>query len=69
MEAPVELLSFQGPHFGDRSGIANATLNPLLDKNIPILAAGCTGASVYIVVPENQAEVSKQHLEKVFNTP
>ena len=52
--APVELIYLHGPHFQDRYGIAEAALSPLQKADIPILAAGCSGTSVYIVVPENR---------------
>lgn len=67
--SPVELVYFHGPHFGDRYGIADMALGTLRRKGLPILAAGCTGASVYIVVPEQRSAEIKQILSDVFDTP
>ena len=67
--SPVELVYFHGPHFGDRYGIADTALGTLRRKGLPILAAGCTGASVYIVVPEQRSAEVKQILSDVFDTP
>jgi len=67
--SPVELVYFHGPHFGDRYGIADTALGTLRRKGLPILAAGCTGASVYIAVPEQRSAEIKQILSDVFDTP
>ena len=67
--SPVELVYFHGPHFGDRYGIADTALGTLRRKGLPILAAGCTGASVYIVTPEQYSAETKQILSDVFDTP
>ena len=67
--SPVELVYFHGPHFGDRYGIADTALGTLRRKGLPILAAGCTGASVYIVVPEQHSVKIKRILSDVFDSP
>ena len=67
--SPVELVYFHGPHFGDRYGIADTALSTLRRKGLPILASGCTGASVYIVAPEKSSAEIKQILSDVFDTP
>ena len=67
--SPVELVYFHGPHFGDRYGIADTALGTLRRKGLPILASGCTGASVYIVAPEKSSAEIKQILSDVFDTP
>ena len=67
--SPVEMVSFHGPHFGDRYGIADTALGTLEKKGLPILAAGCTGASVYIIVPEQRSAETKHILSDVFDTP
>jgi aspartokinase len=64
--APVELIFLHGPHFQDRYGIAEAALTPLAMAHIPILAAGCTGTSVYIVVNENRAREAVACLTETF---
>jgi len=67
--SPVELVYFHGPHFGDRYGIADTALGTLRRKGLPMLAAGCTGASVYIVAPAQRSTEIKQILSDVFDTP
>ncbi|MEJ2656266.1 MAG: hypothetical protein P8012_03605 [Desulfobacterales bacterium] len=65
----VELISFQGPHFGDRYGIADIAFKVLDDHKIPILIAACSGASVYLVLPENKLREARPLLAEVFETP
>jgi aspartokinase len=67
--SPVELVSFHGPHFGDRYGIADAALGTLHKEGLPILASGCSGASVYIVVPDQRSAEVANILSGVFETP
>lgn len=65
----VELLSFHGPHFQDRYGIAEATFNALAPSDITIFAAGCTGTSVYLIVEEGKAEEARNILSASFVVP
>jgi len=69
MTSGVELICFHGPHFADRYGIAHTALGTLDKKGLPILAAGCTGASVYIIVPEQRSAEVKHILSGVFDAP
>ncbi len=69
VDFPVEMISFHGPHFQDRDGIANVAFEVLARSEIRILAAGCTGTSIYIVLPENTAGLAIKLLEKVFEVP
>jgi len=69
VDAPVELVYFQGPHFGDRYGIAQAALDALADANIALRSMVCAGASVYLVVPEGQAGAAGKALTKAFAVP
>lgn len=66
---PVEMIHFQGPHFGDRYGIAATAFTALTQGGIPILAAACSGASIYLVLHEKRAETAKSLLEGVFEVP
>jgi aspartokinase len=68
-ESPVEMVFFHGPHFGDRYGIADTALRTLREKGLPIIAAGCTGASVYIILPEHCAAKASDILSGSFDTP
>lgn len=67
--SPVEMIHFQGPHFGDRYGIVDTAFNALNKAAITILAAACTGASVYLVLPEQKSEPAKSVLEETFEIP
>ncbi len=66
---PIALISFHGPHFGDRYGIADAALGTLRHKGVPILAAGCTGASVCLAVADEHSAEVVNILSKAFETP
>jgi hypothetical protein len=65
----VDLLFFQGPHFGDRYGIMDYTHKALTDKQIPMLAAVCSVATIYLVFPGGQGETAKNELTRLFNIP
>jgi len=69
LTSPVELISFQGPHFGDRYGIANSAFRALDGQGIPILIAACSGATVYIVLPEKKLHEVRPLLAEVFEVP
>ncbi len=65
----AELLSFHGPHFGDRHSIISRALNCLSKKSIPVLQTVCTGASINIVLPQSKGEVAIKVLRDVFEIP
>ncbi len=65
----AELLSFQGPHFGDRHSIVSRALRCLAKSHIPVLLSGCTGASIGIVIPRSRGNDAKQALMDVFEVP
>jgi len=67
--SPVGLLFFHGPHFGDRYGIADAAFGKLAEKGIPVIAAGCSVHSVYMVLPETRMEEAKTSLTEAFDLP
>jgi aspartokinase len=69
LRSPVELISFQGPHFADRYGIADSAFKALEDKKVPILIAVCSGAAVYIVLPENTLHEARFLLSEAFEVP
>jgi aspartokinase len=69
LTSPVELITFQGPHFGDRYGIAHSALKALDDQGMPILVAACSGAAVYLVLPERMLEKARLSLAEVFEVP
>jgi aspartokinase len=65
-QAPVVVLYLYGPHFQDRYGIAEAALRPLRQASIGVLAMGCAGTSVYLVVGEGMAERARAALAETF---
>ncbi|MGC1404062.1 MAG: hypothetical protein WA974_14175 [Thermodesulfobacteriota bacterium] len=69
IDQAVELVSFQGPHFGDRYGIAAGALKALAVQGVPLLAFACTGASVYLITPEGKAGLAREALGQAFMTP
>ncbi|MGA9176263.1 MAG: hypothetical protein WBZ05_03380 [Desulfobacterales bacterium] len=66
---PVELISFQGPHFGDRYGIADTAFKALDGQGVPILITVCSGAVVYIVLPEKKLKEARPLLLEAFEVP
>ncbi len=66
---PAELLSFYGPHFGDRYGIMGRAMDCLSRHGVPVLQAGCTGASIAVVLPKGRGETAEQALKEVFENP
>lgn len=67
--ARADLVTFHGPHFGDRFGIFSAAALCLDMAGLDLLLAGCTGASVTLVLPEGQGEKALPALAKGFETP
>jgi hypothetical protein len=65
----VELVSFQGPHYGDRYGIASAALRALAVHEIPLLGFICAGASVYLIIRPGQGHAARTALEEAFMEP
>ncbi len=63
---PVELIHFQGPHFGDRYGVADRTLTSLREGGVWPVLSGCSGASMYLVFPESKAAKAKESLLNVL---
>jgi aspartokinase len=66
---PVEIVFFYGPHFGDRYGIAEATLEPLEGCGIHPMATACSGSCVYLVLPEGRSEEAVRILSQAFEIP
>jgi len=65
---PVGIVYFHGPHYGDRYGIA-ATVFKTLDGEVKILAAGFSGAAVYLVFPGDDVKIAISLLSQTFVTP
>lgn len=69
IEQDVETVVFQGPHYGDRYGIAAAAFEALQAAQVDLLAAGFAGASVCLVVGAGQASATVTALRGSFYIP
>ena len=65
----ADVVSFQGPHFGDRYGIAHAAFQALETGSLPLLASVCTGACLYLVLPQGKGAEAEGVLKEVFEVP
>ncbi len=65
----AEMISFHGPHFGDRYGIADKALGGLANAGVPVLLAGCVGATVSIILPPGRAKDASETLSDRFDMP
>lgn len=68
-ESGVEVVSFFGPHFQERYGIIHTAIAALRSCNLPLLAAGCSGTSVYLVLPEDGGPRAMHSLAECFTIP
>jgi len=65
----VTVFSMNGPHFGDRHGIASELLSALQDHGVRHLALSCTIASISGVVPSRQMKSALEAIEERFDVP
>ena len=65
----ADLIGFHGPHFGDRFRILQTALDCLKADRLPLLLAGCTGASISLVVPAGQGTAARHALARGFDAP
>jgi len=65
----VDLLYFQGPHFGDRFGIAHAVQSDLACIGLIPLLLVCSASSVYIVLPSGTLDRAAAALSRSFQHP
>ncbi len=65
----VEMIYLHGPHFQDRYGIADAAFSLVEKGGFRLLASGCTGTSVQLVVPAPFAKDVEQCLAETFVVP
>ena len=63
---PVSIIFFYGPHFGDRYGIADATFSSLSKADIKIIASGCSSASVFLVLAQDDMDKAEDVLSETF---
>jgi hypothetical protein len=64
-----DLLSLHGPHFQDRYGVAHAAVSCLHRHGVGVRAVGCTGSSIYLVVPAEAGDAAARALADVFIVP
>ncbi|MDM8544590.1 hypothetical protein QUF90_26220 [Desulfococcaceae bacterium HSG9] len=65
---PAGIVYFHGPHYGDRYGIAETVFKTLNGK-VKIIAAGFSGAAVYLVFPGGDVKTAIALLSQTFETP
>lgn len=61
--------SMNGPHFGDRYGIASELLHALEGGGVDLLALSCSIASIIGVVPSHQIESAIHAIQGCFEVP
>ena len=65
----VSVFSMNGPHFGDRYGIAKELLLAFEQKKIDFWGLSCTIASVTGVVPSHHMEPATHAIQTCFEVP
>jgi aspartokinase len=65
----VTIFSMNGPHFGDRYGIASELIESLDNHHVRTLALSCTIASISGVVPSHQFGAALQAIRNSFEVP
>ena len=67
--APVSVFSMNGPHFGDRFGIAKELLLAFKHENIDFLGLSCTIASITGIVSSHHLEAATHAIQTCFEVP
>ena len=65
----VDMVSFHGPHFQDRFGIAERVFTALHEAGISLVLSGCTGTSVHVVVAAGEGDSAARCLEQLCTIP
>lgn len=68
-QSPVATFAMNGPHFGDRYGIAGGLMNIFHEAGIELLGLNCTIASIIGVVPSEQMDSALDALQSYFEVP
>jgi hypothetical protein len=66
---PVAVFTMNGPHFGDRYGIASELMNALEREDIEILAVACNMASITGIIPDAQVPQAVRAITACFDVP
>jgi aspartokinase len=67
--SPVAVFSMNGPHFGDRYGIASELLTAFDRAHVDLLALSCSIHSITGVVPADQGDSTIQAIQACFEVP
>jgi aspartokinase len=67
--SPVAVFSMNGPHFGDRYGIASELLTAFDRARVDLLALSCSIHSINGVVPAHQGESTIEAIQACFEVP
>jgi aspartokinase len=67
--SPADMISFQGPHFGERFGILDAAFQALSSEQIRVIASVCSMSCVYLVLEAGQSEKAASALSNAFEVP
>ena len=68
-ESNIDIVYLHGPHFQDRFGIAEGAFTALTAEGEIVLASGCAGTSMYVIIPGGHGEKAKQILTDTFHIP
>jgi hypothetical protein len=66
---PVSYFTMNGPHFGDRYGIASELLKAFRKKSIKLIGLSCSVASISGIVPSSQIEKCTETIQGCFEVP
>ena len=67
--SPVAAFSMNGPHFGDRYGIASEILLALNRAPVDLLALSCSIATITGVLPARQVKMATRAIEECLEVP
>ena len=67
--SPLDTVTFYGPHFQDRFGIAHAACDALTTAGIAPTAAVCSGSTACLVLAGGIGEAAVVALRKAFRIP
>ena len=68
-QVPVAHFSMNGPHFGDRYGIASDLLYALQAADTDLMGLSCSIASITGVLPEDQIQTALTAIQGCFEIP
>ncbi len=66
---PVAVFSMNGPHFGDRHGIASALFRSLEQAQAHFVGLACSVASITGVLPLDRMEAATEAIQHCFDVP